>query len=106
MLYPGIAFDVYPDLVDFFQVLPLAPGRSVLRYAAYGLPAGGDRQIGLVRKLNMRINYQVAAEDNELIESVQKGLESGSYEVGLQGEKEVAVQAFQSWVRSDMGEIL
>ncbi len=102
MMYPGLSFDVYPDLIDFFHVLPLAPGRSLLRYAAYGLPAEGDRRMGIVRKLNMRINRQVGAEDTALIESVQKGLESGHYQTGLLGEKEHAVRAFQKWVQSDM----
>lgn len=102
MLYPGIAFDVYPDMVDFFQVLPVAPGRSLLRFAAYGLPTAGDRQMEVVRKLNIRINSQVGAEDSQLIESVQRGLSTGSYHTGLLGEKEHAVRAFQSWVQSDM----
>jgi phenylpropionate dioxygenase-like ring-hydroxylating dioxygenase large terminal subunit/AcrR family transcriptional regulator len=102
-MYPGVAFDVYPDMIDYFHVVPTGAGRSELRYRGYGLPTS-DRRMGLVRKLNIRINYQVGAEDCELIESVQAGLESGAYDVGLLGEKEIAVSAMQRWLGTDMAD--
>ena len=102
-LYPGVAFDVYPDMIDYFHVVPTGPGRSELRYRGYALPTS-DRQMNLVRKLNIRINYKVGAEDSQLIESVQEGLESSAYNVGLLGEKEIAVSAMQQWLGTDMAD--
>ena len=37
-MFPNLAFDVYPDMIDFFQILPVAPGRSMSRWRAYALP--------------------------------------------------------------------
>ncbi len=102
-LYPGVAFDVYPDMMDYFHVVPTGPGQSELRYRAYGLPSS-DRRLQMVRKLNIRINTQVGAEDSHLIESVQAGLESGAYDTGLLGEMEIALSAMQGWLRTDMAD--
>lgn len=104
-LYPGIAFDVYPDMIDYFQVVPVAAGKSELRYRGYAL-ATSDRRMKVVRKLNIRLNARVGAEDCQLIGSVQAGLEAGIYDTGLLGEKETAVTAMQAWVRSDMAEAM
>ncbi len=103
VLYPDVAFDVYPDMIDYFHVVPTGPGTSELRYRGYGLPTT-DRQLRVVRKLNIRINYQVGAEDTGLIESVQEGLESGAYDTGLLGAKEFAVAAMQRWLGADMAD--
>ena len=37
-LWPNMAFDIYPDQVDFMQWLPVSPTRSVLRVMAFALP--------------------------------------------------------------------
>src|SRR5262245_21393812 len=101
--YPGFAIETYPDLVDFFHVVPMGPGRSLIRWRAFGLP-GASRAVKAARFLNLRTNLQVHDEDSALVESVQKGLAGGSYTVGILGEMERNVRAFQSWVRADMPE--
>ena len=100
-LYPAIAFDIHPDKMDYFQVVPTGPGTSVLRSRSYALP-DGRRAARLSRYLNLRINSAVQREDNRLIGSVQKGLASSSYGVGLLSEKEAILGAFQDWVRADL----
>jgi len=102
-MYPSVSFDVYPDMMDFFHVVPLGPGRSRLRWRAFGLPSD-SRPMRAARWLNMRVNYQVHDEDKALIASVQKGLAGSSYAAGVLGDKEVAVRSFQSWIRADMPE--
>ena len=99
--YPSFAFDVYPEGIDFFHVIPIAPGRARLRFAYYGLP-DASREIKACRYLSSRINMQVHTEDGDLVKSVQKGLESSSYTQGLLGTKEIAVAALQRWVREDV----
>lgn len=106
-MFPGHSFDVYPETMDVFQVLPVAPGRCKLRGRYYTLPAteGADprsreaRSLRAARYLNARMNWQVFGEDNNLIESVQGGLASRSYDVGVLSQKEAVVRHFQDWIR-------
>ena len=100
-LYPAVAIDAYPDQMDFFHIVPVAPGRSVLRCGTYGLP-GASREIQACRFLSGRITWQVHQEDCALISSVQGGLGTTAYDTGVLGDKEIAAQAFQRWVRKDV----
>ena len=98
-LYPAVAIDVYPDKMDYFQVIPTGPGRSTLRGRSFAL-ADGRREARASRYLNLRINRAVQKEDNRLIRSVQKGLASSSYASGPLSDKERVLLAFQDWVRA------
>jgi phenylpropionate dioxygenase-like ring-hydroxylating dioxygenase large terminal subunit len=97
-MLPNLALDVYPDQIDFFQILPSAPGECVLRGRAYGL-RGADRRLRAARWLNWRINTKVHSEDVTLVESVQVGLGSESYGSGLLSQKEVCLRQFHDLVR-------
>jgi phenylpropionate dioxygenase-like ring-hydroxylating dioxygenase large terminal subunit len=97
-LFPGVSLELFPEQAQFFQVLPVAPGRCLLRGRSYALP-GESRQLRAARYLADRINAQVQREDNRLTASVQRGLRSSSYSVGLLSDKEVVTRAFQDWVR-------
>ncbi len=101
-LFPNLAFDLYPDQVDFFQILPLAPNRCVTRSRAYGLP-DDRREMQAARYLNQRINRLVAAEDRHLVEGVQRGLASSGYRQGLLSRREARVRQFQLRWREAMG---
>lgn len=98
-MFPNLAFDVYPDLIDFFQILPLAPGRSVSRWRAYVLP-DARREMRAARWLNMRINAWTTDEDRHLVEGVQAGLGSRDYGTGLLSRKEARVKQFHDMVRA------
>lgn len=100
-LYPGLAFDLYPDKIDFFQVVPEAPGRSRVRCQSYALP-DTRRETHVARYLNLRINRLVQREDNRLTRSVQLGLGSSSYTRGLLCDQEIVLQAFQTWLGEDL----
>ncbi len=102
-LYPAVSLELYPDLVDFFHIVPLGPGRSMLRWRAYGRPDARPATKA-VRWLNQRINYQVHHEDGALTESVQRNLEAGTYQRGVLSDMEVNVQALHDWVRADLPE--
>jgi len=97
-LFPGMSFDVYPDSMNFFQVLPAGPARAILRGQSYALP-DDRREMRAARYLGVRLNTKVQREDEELIDSVQRGLASSSYSVGMLSEKETIVRAFQDWIR-------
>jgi phenylpropionate dioxygenase-like ring-hydroxylating dioxygenase large terminal subunit/AcrR family transcriptional regulator len=99
-MFPLLSFDVYPDVIGHFQVIPTGPGASQLRYQNFALPEQVESRRGrAARWLNYRINGQVQAEDDELVGSVQGGLRSSSYATGILSEKEVIVHNFQNWIR-------
>lgn len=92
-LWPNVAFDIYPDQVDFMQWLPVSPTQSVIREISYVL-ADDRREMRAARYLNWRINRQVNAEDTTLITRVQQGMESRSFSIGPLSDKEVCLKNF------------
>ena len=98
-LFPNMAFDVYPDQLTVFHVMPIAPGRSQVVGGAYALPDARP-EVKACRWLSNRINHQVWLEDNELTDLVQEGLQSGPYTTGYFSEKEVCLARFHQNVRA------
>ncbi len=98
-LWPNIAFDIYPDQVDFMQFLPVSPTETVIREVAYVHP-DSRREMRAARYLNWRINRRVSIEDKALIERVQTGMASSSYTVGPLGEGEVCLRSFARRMRA------
>src|SRR6185437_10953265 len=64
-LWPNVAFDVYPDQVDFMQWIPVSSTETLIREIAYVLP-DTRREMKAVRYLNWRVNRRVNAEDTAL----------------------------------------
>ena len=92
-LWPNLAFDVYPDQIDFMQWLPVSPTESLIREIGYALP-DGRREMRAARYLNWRINRRVNAEDTALVARVQRGMASRSFTVGPLSDKEVCLRRF------------
>lgn len=92
-LWPNVAFDIYPDQIDFMQWLPVSPTTSLIREISYVLP-DDRREMRAARYLNWRINRQVNAEDSELISRVQMGMASRSFLAGPLSDKEVCLHHF------------
>ena len=101
-VYPSFSLELYPDSVDFFHVLPLAPGRALIRCQNYAFPER-SHAMRLALYLGNRINRLVQREDEALISSVQKGLESGAYDRGVLTPRERSLARFQDWVAQDLG---
>ena len=103
-LWPSVAFDIYPDQVDFMQWLPTGPTSCVIREISYVLPDAPDykyqREMRAARYLNWRINRQVNAEDTALITRVQQGMASRSFSMGPLSDKEVCLQSFCRQIRN------
>ena len=97
-LWPNVAFDIYPDQVDFMQFLPVGPTATMIREISYALP-DDRRQMRAARYLNWRINRRVNAEDTTLVARVQKGMESAYYRPGPLGESEVCLRSFARKLR-------
>jgi len=97
-LFPNVAFDIYPDQVDFMQFLPVSARETVIREISYALP-DERREMKAARHLNWRINRRVNAEDTELITRVQLGMQSASYKAGPLGTSEVCLRSFAQKLR-------
>ena len=97
-LFPNVAFDIYPDQVDFMQFLPVSATETVIREISYALP-DERREMKIARHLNWRINRQVNAEDTQLITRVQLGMQSPAYKPGPLGTSEVCLRSFAQKLR-------
>jgi phenylpropionate dioxygenase-like ring-hydroxylating dioxygenase large terminal subunit len=98
-LWPNIAFDIYPDQIDFMQFLPISPTQTLIREIPYVHP-DSRREMRAARYLNWRINRRVSIEDKALIERVQAGMGSSSYTVGPLSEGEVSLRSFGRRMRT------
>jgi len=98
-LFPSVFFDIYPEWMDFFQLIPLGPGRTRIRARSYGYP-DDRREMKAARWFCARLNVRVQKEDEVLTASVQRGLASGGYTRGILSDKEVVLAGFQDWIRA------
>ena len=103
-MLPNLGIDVYPELMDFFQVLPRGPGKCVIRYAIFGLP-DERREMRVLRGLSNRINASVNKEDRFLCERVQRGLASPSYTPGPLSALEHWMHDFHNLLRETIPEV-
>ena len=108
-LWPNIAFDIYPDQIDFMQWLPISPTKSLIREIGYAIPDADSsnlrrREMRATRYLNWRINRQVNAEDTTLIARVQQGMTSRSFTAGPLSIKEVCLRRFCQRMRDAIPE--
>ncbi len=92
-LWPNVAFDIYPDQIDFMQFLPVSPTSTLIREINYAIP-DDRREMKAARYLNWRINRQVNAEDTALVTRAQQGMMSSSFSQGPLGESEVCLRSF------------
>jgi carnitine monooxygenase subunit len=97
-LWPNVALDIYPDQIDFMQIIPISPTETLIREIAYAHP-DSRREMRAARYLNWRINRRVSAEDKVLIERVQTGMGSRSFSPGPLGRSEVSLRSFARRVR-------
>ncbi len=100
---PNLGIDVFPDQMDFFQLLPAGPGKCMVRGGVFGLP-DDRREMRAVRYLSSRINNQVNNEDKWLCARVQRGLASGSYKPGPLSQLEGWMLEFHNLLRERIPE--
>jgi phenylpropionate dioxygenase-like ring-hydroxylating dioxygenase large terminal subunit len=103
-MLPNLGIDVFPDQMDFFQVLPRGPGKCTIRGGCFALP-DERREMRIVRYLSARINRQVQREDEFLCRRVQQGLASASYEPGPLSRLENCMLEFHNLLRERIPEV-
>jgi phenylpropionate dioxygenase-like ring-hydroxylating dioxygenase large terminal subunit len=80
-LWPNLAFDIYPDQVDFMQFIPVSANETMIREIAFAIP-DERREMKAARYLNWRINRQVNREDTQLVKRMQDGMGSTGFTAG------------------------
>ncbi len=103
-MLPNLGIDVFPDQMDFFQVLPRGPGKCTIRGATFAHP-DSRREMRIARYLTARINRQVQREDEFLCRRVQQGLASSSYEPGPLSTLESCMLEFHDLLREKIPEL-
>jgi phenylpropionate dioxygenase-like ring-hydroxylating dioxygenase large terminal subunit len=100
-MQPNLGLDLYPDSIDFFQILPVGPERCVARYCVYALPDSRP-EMRKLRKLNMRISGKVMEEDDALCRRVSDGIHSSAYEPGPLSVYEDTLKQFHDLIRAEL----
>jgi phenylpropionate dioxygenase-like ring-hydroxylating dioxygenase large terminal subunit len=100
---PNLGIDVFPEQMDFFQVLPAGPGKCLVRSGRFGIP-DATPALRAVRYLGNRINAAVNSEDKWLCERVQRGLKSSSYQPGPLSRLERSLSEFHDLLRERIPE--
>jgi len=97
-IHGNLGIDLYPEMLDIFQLIPMSPDITVVRATFFGHPNPTAEEQEL-RRLNVEINNSVNDEDRELCERVQLGLQSTGYEPGPFSEEEQGLYNFHQMVR-------
>ena len=95
----NIGFDVFPDSMDIFQILPKGPTKCVIRTPLFVRP-DARREAKAMFYLANRINAQIGHEDKELCERVQAGLSSHNYQPGPLSDYEMPVKDMHARLRA------
>ncbi len=103
-MLPNIGIDIFPEQMDFFQVLPRGPGKCTIRGGCFAHP-DSRREMRVLRYLGSRINRQVQREDEFLCARVQRGLGSRSYEPGPLSSLEGCMLQFHDMLRARIPEV-
>lgn len=97
-LFPSVAFQVAPDRVDCYQVLPLGSGQC--RIHGFTVALEDDRrEMRAARYLNQRLTRQIFKEDLDFCYWTDAGVRTDGYPGGLLSELESGVRKFQDRVR-------
>lgn len=101
---PNHGIDVFPEQIDFFQVLPRGPGKALVRSVSFGMP-DERREMRLIRWLGNRINMQVNNEDRWLCERLQRGIADSHYRPGPLSQIETWMLEFHNLLRARIPEV-
>ena len=95
---PNLGIDLYPEMLDMFQIIPLGPDKTMIRAAFYGHknPSAEEQEL---RRLNMLINEPVNEEDRQICIRVQQGLQTNGYEPGPLSQQESCIFNFHEMMR-------
>ena len=94
----SLGIDLYPEMLDMFQLIPLGPGKTMIRASYYGHENPTPEEAEL-RRLNLLVNDSINEEDKVLCTRVQQGLRTTGYRPGPLSAMEDSVLCFHNMVR-------
>ncbi|MDI9409106.1 MAG: aromatic ring-hydroxylating dioxygenase subunit alpha [Candidatus Pacebacteria bacterium] len=103
-MLPNMGIDIYPEQLDFFQILPSGPRSTLGRWQNFGLPDERP-EMKTLRYLSTRISAQVQAEDDFLCAIVQENMKSSVYQPGPISRIESCVIQFHDRLRDLIPEL-
>jgi len=97
-LFPNLVFALYPDSMEYYMTLPVAPGKTMYTGRSFALP-DSRREARAARYLNMRINRQTSFEDESFVNWIQEGMNSSEFPEGTLSSAEWGVSAFHQQIQ-------
>lgn len=94
----SLGIDLYPEMVDMFQLIPLGAEKTMVRATYFGHRDPSPEEAEL-RRLNIQFNDLVNDEDKTLCTRVQQGLQTAQYRPGPLSAAEDEVLGFHQMVR-------
>jgi phenylpropionate dioxygenase-like ring-hydroxylating dioxygenase large terminal subunit len=95
---PNLGIDLYPELLDIFQLIPLSHDKTMVRASYYGHqnPTPEEEEL---RRLNVVVNAPINDEDQVLCARVQQGLQTHGYTPGPLSNMELDIYHFHEMIR-------
>lgn len=100
-LFPNLVIMLYPELVGFYQEVPLGVGESIQRYAYYR-PKTESRESRAARYLARRIDRVTGAEDTQLIKWSWEATRSSGYRGAILSDLESTVADWHDLLRAEI----
>jgi phenylpropionate dioxygenase-like ring-hydroxylating dioxygenase large terminal subunit len=97
-MFPNLVIMLYPDLVGFYQELPVEVGKTVQRMAYYA-PSADSREAKVARYLAHRIDRVTGAEDAQLIKWSWESMQSSGFSSMILSDLEAGVRDYHDMLR-------
>jgi phenylpropionate dioxygenase-like ring-hydroxylating dioxygenase large terminal subunit len=97
-MFPNLVLMLYPDLIGFYQELPVEVGKTVQRMAYYA-PPGDSREAKVARYLAHRIDRVTGAEDAQLIKWSWESMQSSGFSNIILSDLEAGVRDYHDVLR-------
>jgi phenylpropionate dioxygenase-like ring-hydroxylating dioxygenase large terminal subunit len=97
-LFPNVVIMLYPEIVGFYQEIPIGIGKTVQRVAYYARP-DARREARVARYLAHRIDKITGAEDVQLIKWSWEAMQSSGFAGMILSDLEAGVRAYHDMLR-------
>lgn len=98
-MFPNLVIMLYPDLIGFYQELPVDVGKTEQRLAYYAPPTEG-RAAKVARYLAYRIDRVTGEEDAQLIKWSWESMQSSGFSSMILSDLEVGVRDYHDTLRA------
>lgn len=97
-LFPNLVIALYPDMVEYYQTIPVSVDKTVLRGRRFGL-RDPRREVRAARYLNVRINDEVSQEDEAYFTWLRDAMRSSVFPRDRLSSLEAGVVGFHQRIK-------